>query len=397
MNGVSPVFRGIARVPTLIAFMLVGSFATAWVVVGYAAAGSGDQLRPPGLIAGQPILERSLNDGDLVITNVIASAFVTTVEARLRVSAEIEEGAIVTVPADALTTIGFDRAGVTGLMRDGPRSFALVVQGDRILPGTNLVALRIARYLVVPAGNGDLVPVAGPWVAEGIVSPERIPNSALLPSSNSSRVDTGAGLIYVLDEVAFDGTSTRATYHLEGDLNGVAFLPGVPNDPSAIPGIDISDGSASGTVVIAGRPERESLRFPSAFRHVEYRVEAILPIGSTTPATINTPHGNFTASWLQGNDGQLVIQLVGHDVLATLSPGSSSDVALEDDLGNTYRLEKGRVTVPARWDDSRPAMAVMLFAGRLAPAARSATLRLAAYDVLIVGNWEVPVSFPSAP
>ncbi len=142
-------------------------------------------------------------------------------------------------------------------------------------------------------------------------SDDESPSAEPTPQVSTVRVDTGKGLVYVVDDVSYDGASTRVTYHLEGDLNGIGYLPADPNDPSAVPGIEVLGGKASGTVVIRGQPD--VLRFPSAIRRVEAGIEAVLPIEESDPMIITTPHGTFTATWTDRTNGKLQLQLAGRD------------------------------------------------------------------------------------
>ncbi len=84
-------------------------------------------------------------------------------------------------------------------------------------------------------------------------------------------------------------------------------------------------------------------------------------------------------------------------MLATLSPGSTKGVAIEDDLGNLYPLQQGAISTPARWDDPRMSRAQMAFIGKLPAEAQAVTLRLQTYEALIVGDWTVQVDFPPGP
>lgn len=211
-------------------------------------------------------------------------------------------------------------------------------------------------------------------------------------SSALSRVDTGKDLVFVLDDVEFDGTSTAVTYHLEGDLSGIRLLPGAPTDPEAVPPIEVLGGVASGTVNVPGQPNK--LRFPSAIRRVERELRVELAVDSTGPIDVLTPHGMFTVEWEREGELQVRLRLSGSEALALTGVGTSSGAAVVDDLGNVYSFAHGDVDTPASWDDARPATGLLTFAGELAEDASTATLVLPTYDALIFGDWQLPATFP---
>lgn len=265
----------------------------------------------------------------------------------------------------------------------------------RLRRAVYVLAWEPLRWVTVGAAIAGGIAAAGVIGALLMRSDDESPSAEPTPQVSTVGVDTGKGLVYVVDDVSYDGASTRVTYHLEGDLNGIGYLPADPNDPSAVPGIEVLGGKASGTVVIRGQPD--VLRFPSAIRRVEAGIEAVLPIEESDPMIITTPHGTFTATWTDRTNGKLQLQLAGRDALATLSPGTTKGVALLDDLGNLYPLEHGNVSTPARWDDPRPATAVLTFDGTLAPGAQTVTLITQTYDALIIGDWQIPASSPGGP
>ncbi|MCC6387439.1 MAG: hypothetical protein IT302_08660 [Dehalococcoidia bacterium] len=328
-----------------------------------------------------------------MITSVQASGFQTTVRLRLDVAPGLTDDDTILVEPSALLVAGLDAARVAKVTREGQAAFEIVLKGAPLSPTSALIAIGITSYAVVPAGDETLRLVPGPWFAVGTVDTGAVPEAATSPNRDS-KVDTGADLVFVLDEVSFDGMATSVTYHLEGNLEGVSFLPGVPGDLSEIPGLDVANGETAGTVVILGRPPGNSLRFPSAIRKQPGQLQAILQVGTDEPTDVTTGTGSFTVGWFEPQGSQFIVELVGDGALATLSPGTSSGVWIEDDVGNRYDLAHGRGMTPARWNDPRPPRVLLLFTGSLPPPATSVTIHFATYDVLIVGNWEVPVTIP---
>lgn len=239
-----------------------------------------------------------------------------------------------------------------------------------------VAAVAIGLYVSWPGGD-EALPAASP---------------AATASTGMARVDTGKDLVFVLDELEFDGTSTAVTYHLEGDLSGIRLLPGEPSDPELVPPIEVRGGAASGTVIVAGRPD--ALRFPSAARRVEQELRIELPVDATTPLDVATPHGTFTVEWDREDQQQVRVRLVGHEALALTGVDTSNGAAIVDDLGNIYSFAHGDVEMPASWDDPRPATALLTFGGEMADGARTATLVLQTYDALIYGDWHVSATGP---
>lgn len=259
------------------------------------------------------------------------------------------------------------------------------------------LSLNAVRWAAI--GTGVAIGLTGLVVTTALlirtarVEPE--PSAQMEVPVESSRLDTGKGFSYVVDSVVYDATVTRITYHLEGDLAGLAFLPADPGDPSAVPSLPIIGGTASGTVTISGHPPGGLLRFASAFRLVESEVATTIPVDAASAITITTPHGSLTAAWIPGDEeAELQLELVGHDAIATLTPGASNGVELVDDQGNRYPLIHGTVSTPARGDDGQPSRAFLSFAGSLPKNAAEVTLRLPTYEALIIGDWTVTVTLP---
>lgn len=233
------------RVATLAALSLVGAFVAAWAAVGLALGSASSELRPPGPIAGLPVLEQASSDGDLTITSVSASAFGTTIELTFSVPEPMGPDDTIAVPDDALLVNGASDSTVAAVVRSGVDNFLLTGQGPAISDTSGSIAVSIGRYVVVPAGDADLRLVDGPWQAQATIKVDAVPSAAAVPVVGESRVDTGSGIAYVIDSVSFDGTATSVTYHIEGDVEGLAFLPGPPNDPAIIPGLDLAAGATS--------------------------------------------------------------------------------------------------------------------------------------------------------
>jgi DNA-binding CsgD family transcriptional regulator len=265
----------------------------------------------------------------------------------------------------------------------------------RLTRAVLLVASTPVKWVAIGAG----VSLAGLAAAIGLIlawpGGSEVPATDV-PAANVTsavaRVDTGDDLVFVVDRIEYDGTSTAVTYHLEGDLSGVRLLPGQPTDPSLVPGIEVRDRVASGTVSLPGKPEH--LRFPPAIRRVEQELRVQIPIQGTSPVEVVTPHGSFSVEWQPAVEGETRVLLTGREALALISPDTSNGVTIVDDLGNVYPFAFGSVATPAAWDDPNPATALATFAGELADGAQTATLILQTYDALISGDWQVPTNLP---
>lgn len=380
-----------ARTILIVGIVLALSFLGAWLTVGKALT---DATHPPGTIAGVPLLDQSLAGGELTIEAVTGSAFMTTVEATFQVESDLHKDDTIMIPSEALGAVGFANPRVVAVSRSDTDSFAIVVQGDR-LQNLSLLALTLTHYLMVPAAHPELETKVGPWVAMATVRPKDVPGASAVTLPDPPSVDTGAGLVFVLDGVATDGSSTRVEYHLEGDVENVGLLPTSPEEPSMIPAIDTSSGTYSGVVVIPAVPADGVLRFPHAYRQHLLNVEIAFDVRSGDSITVVTPHGTMMATLVIDESGRFHIELEGRDVLAMLSPGSSEGVVVVDNMGNFYRPHEGSAATPASWSDPRPGRATLSFPGPIAGNASELVLTLPRYDQLIFGNWEVTVLVPA--
>lgn len=274
-------------------------------------------------------------------------------------------------------------------------------RAERGLKARFLRAVSLPGWAVLRWVAGGTAAAAGIGVALVVVplfdgEPGSDPPAAAAPHALDHRVETGKRLAYVVDAVTYEPDATRIAYHLEGDLDGLAFLGGDRDDPSFVPPLDILGGETRGEVTIPGRPPGGVLRFPSAYRAVDALLTVTLPVDPAPRVTIATPHGAITAGWVKGDsaEGQLILELTGDDVIATLAPGSRAKVALVDDLGNAYPLVHGSITTPARGDGPRTVRAYLAFEGALPDDATEVTLSFAAYEELIIGDWTVTIAAP---
>ncbi|MCC6387440.1 MAG: helix-turn-helix transcriptional regulator [Dehalococcoidia bacterium] len=262
---------------------------------------------------------------------------------------------------------------------------------ERLRRGIAVLGLAPVRWVATVAGVSALG-IAAIFVAmmANTNSGEDTPQAEPTAMSALARIDTGHDLAFVVDEITRVGGVTQVSYHLEGDLNGISFLPGPPDDPLIVPGLEIRGGAASGTVTVPGEPD--VLRFPMAVRRVEREIRASLPISAGLEVVVTTVHGEITAKWLDSPTQALKLEISGRDALVTLSEGTSKGTALLDDLGNIYSLEHNRISTPAAWDDGQEATALLTFNGALDPTAETVTLIVQTYDALIIGEWTLPVS-----
>lgn len=258
------------------------------------------------------------------------------------------------------------------------------------------LVLGVLRWAVIPAAAAIAVLMIISATVVLIVRSgwqgNPVPSTTDEVGHNDQRIDTGKGLIYVLDDITFEDEYTVVTYHVEGDLSGLGFLLGDPHDPSAVPALPIESGTTSGSVRIPGRPADGVLHFPSAYRRVPGDVAVELVLADATPSTVMTPHGAFSVAWLPASDPSAInVEIVGRDVLASLTPGGNQGIELVDGQGNRYPLVRGAASTSARGEFSPPSRAIVSFSGPLRQGTDRVTLRLSAYETLIIGDWTLRV------
>lgn len=98
---------------------------------------------------------------------------------------------------------------------------------ERLRRGIAVLGLAPLRWVATVAGVGAIAVAAVFVVAMASTGPGD-DTAQVEPTARSAvaRIDTGHDLAFVVDGITRAGGVTHVSYHLEGDLNGIAFLPG---------------------------------------------------------------------------------------------------------------------------------------------------------------------------
>lgn len=381
-------FIGPRRRLTLAAASVAAAAAGSIVALVFAVPG-GDSDRAWSASGGEEVLTDAAS-GDLELTSIAASAFSTTVEARLR-TAVVPDGSTVAIPRES---VQLDPAlpdlkllNVRAVSRS---EFALTFLAGPLPAAVREVTLSLSRYVVIPP-SGDGQEVSGKWLARASISAGR-PSATIVGGGQQVRIPIADGRTeFVIEEAAYDGYVLRLRYRVLGETDNLQMFQGSNSDPSVIPlpllGA-VPGGAATVEVRVATSGRAPTILLPSFVRTKSVPVVALLTKTATGfEGRTETPDGEMRLT-AGVAEGEFRVVVVG----PANGPGLSNrsvPISLVDEGGRQYRPVgvAGNVV-----NGASPSSATFRFEAPISVVPGGLTFSAASYDLLV--QEPVPVPLP---